>query len=214
MHGSYGLQLNKPRRAFTYTVTIPPVNPAVSLADVKANLRVFSTAEDDLIQIYIDAATEYAEKITRRWFITRTAETFRDSFDTSEGYYSDTGFEIRRSKLQSVTSIVYSLNNVETTLDAADYYVTSENDYSEVKPIENGTWPEADQILQAIKITFTAGFGTATANVPKEIQFALMQIVAAMYNNRGDCASNACNCANLTPPGAKAALLQYRIENL
>lgn len=213
-------------RDYTYVVTVPPVNPAVSLADVKAQLRVIGTAEDALLNSYIAAATDYAEKYTRRDFITRTYNTFRDCFPRGYCYpygQYNTGFEILRSKLSSINSITYLVDGVSTTVPSTVYYNTLQNDYSVVLNRENQSWPtDGDEQLQSITIDFDAGYGPNTSDVPQALQTAISQIVAAMYANRGDCggkggsssSSSSCDCESLAPSNAKSILKQYRIENL
>ena len=70
-------------RAYTYKVTVPPVNGAVSLATFKSHIKKTGSSEDALLQIYLDAAINFAEGFIRRDLITRTYETFRDFFPLS-----------------------------------------------------------------------------------------------------------------------------------
>ena len=221
------------RRDYTYTVTVPPANLAISLDMVKNYLKITNTAQDALLTIFIEAATDYAEKFTRRDFITRTYETFRDFFsDTiSEGYYTfgqnpslgvaaitgtgNVGFELRRSPLQSVEQIQYLSSGVQTTVPAAIYYNTIETDYSEVLSVEDGDWPEdADRRLQAITITFKTGYGDDDTDMPAWVTEGILQHVANMWANRGDCSGCGDSSGLLVPTTAKLLYLQNRIENL
>lgn len=216
-------------RAYTYKVTVPAAVDPVPLATVKAYLKRTSTAEDALITIFIKAATEYAEQFTRRDFITRTYETFRDFFPgLSEGYYAfgqnetlgglsfeggNVGFEIRRSPLQTIEKIEYLKENVLTLVSSAIYYNTIEDDYSEVLTLDSATWPlDADRRLQAITITFKTGFGDADTDMPSWVTEGILQHVANMWANRGDCSGS--GCAKFLPAAARSLYLQNRIENL
>ncbi len=224
-------------RAYTYKVTVPPATLPIDLATVKGYLKVTSTSDDALITSLIESATDFAEKLTRRDFITRTYATFRDFFPRwcdSEGYYAcgflpvirtntfttfggNTGFNLRRSPLQSVTSVQYLVDNVLTPVPTTIYYNTLETDYSEVLTLQDQLWPENGDIrLQAITITFISGFGNAPANMPDWIQTGLLQHIAMMYENRGDCmdAGGGCDCLRFLPATAKALYLQNRIMNL
>lgn len=218
-------------RAYTYKVISGPVNLAVDLATVKQHLRVTSTDEDALITQYINAAIAYAEKKTRRDFITRTYETFRDEWPylgTSEGYYDLSNnyyssydrirygdaklyaFELRKSPLQSVSSVEYLVDGSFVTLANTVYYNTLESDYSEVLLAEDQCWPEdKDQGLQSIKITFVSGFGDTSADVPEDIKTALLMHVTHLYQNRGDCSNE-----GMIPSMVNSIYLQSRIENL
>lgn len=221
------------RRAYTYTVTVPPAGLPVLLATAKNYLKITSTADDALITIFIGAATSYAEGFTRRDFITREYETFRDFFSNSvsEGYYTfgenpvlgagvvndsgNVGFELRRSPLQSVETITYLLDNVLTPVLAAIFYNTIETDYSEVLTVDDANWPDdADRRLQAITITFKTGFGDADTDMPAWVTEGILQHVANMYRNRGDCSACGDTAGSLLPLTAKLLYLQNRIENL
>jgi len=223
-------------RAYSYTVTEPPVNMAVSLDTVKAYLKITSTAEDATLTIFINAAIDYAEKFTRRDFISRTYETFRDFFPlwVSEGYYTlgenpsfggalaipvitggNVGFEIRRSPLQTIEFVEYLKDNVLTTVDASTYYNTLETDYSEVLTLDGESWPEdADRRLQSVRMTFVTGFGDDDTDMPVWVTEGVMQHVANMWANRGDCSSCGDTSGSLLPSTAKLLYLQNRIENL
>ena len=221
-------------RAYSYTVTVAPTEMAVSLATVKAYLKITSSAEDATLTIFINAAIDFAEKFTRRDFITRTYESFRDFFPVyaSEGYYNfgdnpafgnvavaltggNLGFEIRRSPLQTIESIEYLKDNVSTLVDSSIYYNTIETDYSEVLTLATDNWPEdADRRLQAITLTFKTGFGDTEANMPSWVTEGILQHVANMWANRGDCSDCGDTVGSMIPATAKLLYLQNRIENL
>ena len=217
------LSLTAHTRAYTYNVTEGPDELPVTLQEVKDQLRIFDDDNDDLLTLYIEAATEYAENFTRRHFITRTNTTYRDFFPGAVNYYGyyamypyysgNLGFEIRRSPLQSIETIEYLVQGVLTLVDDTVYYNTLQNDYSVVLSRDDQFWPNnADEQLQSILITFKTGIGNTSDDIPANIQLAIMQIVTAMYENRGDCA--VCDCAQFVPPTAKHLLQQIRIENL
>ena len=69
-----------------------------------------------------------------------------------------------------------------------------------------------DRQLQSIIITFKSGFGDTEADIPEDLKIAIFQIVAALYENCGDCSE--CDCNQFAPITAKAILKQNRIENL
>jgi len=166
--------------AWTYTITTAPANPAVALADVKTYLKISGTASDTLLADLTEAATNFAEAYTKRSLINRTVTTYRDSF-TSE-------IELRRSPLSSVTTVKYLLSSVLTTVADSVYYNTSETDFSRIALEDGQAWPTGGDIkLQAVEIIFVAGYGSDEASVPEDIKVALMQHIAALMENRGDC---------------------------
>ena len=83
-------------------VTAPPANP-LSLEEAKAHLRVDHTDEDDLIEIYIKAATDYIDG--RSGFLGRciVRQTWRLVID---GFH-DNEIKIPLPPLRSVNSVKY-----------------------------------------------------------------------------------------------------------
>lgn len=208
------------KRDYTYDVTSPPAQTPITLAEAKQQLRITGTAEDALITQYIQAATNYAENFTRRDFITRTYRTYRDCFPSYYGFYGygNVGFEIRRSRLQSIVQISYLTESGTSIVSPSVYYNTLQSDYSWVLSNPGQSWPDdAEKKLQSIFIDFTCGYGDNPSDVPEDIRVALMEIVTALNENRGDCSGDACSantCSGLAPGSAKSTLLQRRIENL
>ena len=224
-------------RDYTYRVSIPPTQLPIDLATVKSYLKVSTSADDALINILIRSATDFAEGYTKRDFITRTYQTFRDFFPrwcNSEGYYScgsvpgffgnlsavtvggNVGFEIERSPLQTVTSIQYLVDNVLTTVPTTTFYNTIEEDYSEILTLEDQLWPDnADRRLQTITITFVCGLGDKASDLPDWIATGLLQHIAMMYENRGDCIdTTGVNTAQFLPVTARLIYQQNRILNI
>lgn len=200
------------RKNYTYKVIVPPANKPVSLETVKQQLRIDNNDSDDLLNLYIDAATQYVEDFTSRILITRTFETYRDYFPCVYNRYNN-GFELRRSPLQSVISIQYLYNKVLQTVDDNIYYNTLESDYSKILLYCEESWPQdIDKRLQSITITFVAGYGDDESFIPSDFKNIILQIVTELYENRGDCSGS--GCSQFVPAAAKAMLLQNRIMKL
>lgn len=186
-------------KAWTYTVTAGPDCPPVSLDDLKTHARVSGSGEDSLLNMILDAVTAYAEGFTKRDFITKTYQTFRDDF-------RQVG-ELRRSKLQSVTTIKYLVSGALVTVSDAIYYNTVENDFSEILLEEGESFPtDGDVRKQAIEIIFKAGFGDDPRSVPGDLKLAILQHATNYNENRGDC-----TLADSVPASAKIVYGKYRI---
>lgn len=177
----------------------------VNLPDVKNWLKVPNTltVDDNLIISVIKSATSTFEKITGRDLINKTYKTYLDAFPCVNGLnyytgtsslafkYNDNGIVLRKSKLQSITSIQYYLDGVLTTWNAVNYYITDLPDYSAIYLVDGKEFPSnVDIRKQAVVINFVAGYGSSNANVPEDIKQALFQFIAYLYENRGDCASS------------------------
>lgn len=203
----------------TYKVTVAPANPAVTLATVKEHLRIDAsdTSDDAYLTTLISVATDFIEKYTKRDLITRTYETKRDCFpgiNDVECFGLVSGFEIRRSELQSIASIQYEDTDGNTqTVASTVYYATDSTRWSQIILDDNQVWPtDVARKKQAITITFNAGYGADETSVPDGLKQALLMTIAHLYSNRGDCVDDA--CASCITGGSNAILNSFRINDI
>jgi uncharacterized phiE125 gp8 family phage protein len=155
-------------------ITAPLVTP-VSLETAKLYLRVDHTAEDTLITSLIKAATQKGEELARRAFITQTWEMTLDEWPS--GYC----LRLYRPPLQSVTSVKY-LDGDSVEHSWTDYAADTRN---EPGVIIFNTLPSSTLLESgAISVRYVAGYGDAAANVPDNIQNAILALVAYWYENR------------------------------
>jgi uncharacterized phiE125 gp8 family phage protein len=177
-----------------YQLVADAVTKPVSLAEAKLACKVDEddTSEDDLFNIYISAATNFAEQYTGRDLINKSYIAYLDFFPNFNVTYvnNDIGafIQIQKSLLQSITSIQYYSDNVLTTFNPSNYYKSFSNDYSNIYIVNGASWPsDADVRKQSVQITFVAGYGASASNVPNDFREAILQHIAQMYANRGDC---------------------------
>lgn len=156
----------------------PATELAVSLADVKAHLRVDAADEDSLITAYIGAATELAEQATGRALMPQTWELTLDAFPEA--------FGITRVPASSVTSLKYwDADGVQQTLASNLYTLDNADDYGHafVVPVYSGAWPSSRAQINAVALRYVAGYAAA-ANVPESIKAWIKLAVGSMYENR------------------------------
>ncbi len=169
-----------------YTLITGTVNKPVTLEEVKSFLKIDDDDSDTELSRLIDTATNIAEQITGRDLLIKTYKTYLDDFPFS----SNIGIEIQKSKLQSVTSIKYLVDNVLTTFDSSNYYFTDKQEYSTIWLFDGKTYPSDVDInrKQAVEIIFTAGFSSKPCNIPQNIKQAILAHINLLNENRGDCA--------------------------
>ncbi|HWA70368.1 MAG TPA: phage head-tail connector protein [Rhizomicrobium sp.] len=167
----------------------PPAAEPVTLDQAKAWLRVESGADEDaLIAALIPAARARAEWHTGRAFVTQAWTLWLDR--------SDGVIEVPLPPLQSVASVtLYAPDGTPTVLDSGAYLVAGQRVILAQPPL---------LLRQAngIAVAFTAGYGGAE-DVPAPIASAILQIVASLYDHRG-------NDVTPTPDAALALLAPYR----
>ncbi len=118
-----------------YSLTVPATSPAIGLESIKEHIKSIQGFEDYDSQLLslIKVVTEYGEKITGRDFINKTYEGFLNRFPKDNCQ----SIEIRKSKLQSISSIQYLKDGVLTTFDPSKYYFTKSDNFS-IIALEDG----------------------------------------------------------------------------
>ncbi|MGN5354335.1 head-tail connector protein [Ralstonia sp. L16] len=186
----------------------------MSLAEAKLHLRVDFTDDDALITSLIAAARMAAENICRRAFVTQKWELTLDGFPRQNFFGSlsaiapvdafipniiaaERGYVVRfrggkielpKPVLRSVDYIKYlDEDGVEQTLDSSQYVVDAVGEPGAVTPLINTYWPTTQNVMNSVRIGFTAGYGAA-ADVPDGIKSWIKLRVATLYSNREEVA--------------------------
>lgn len=159
--------------------TAPAIEP-ITLTEVKEHLRIDSsnTSEDDFINTLIAAATVYYQSRSWRQLITATYKQYLEDFPA-------VGMELRKPPLQSVTSIKYEdINGVEQTLSSSVYQVDSKSEVGRIVLADGESFPDTDEVINAVTIEYKAGYGDAASDVPALVKSVLKLIVAHLFENR------------------------------
>ena len=161
----------------TYAVITPPPAEALTLADIKAHIRIDQDDEDDLLQGLIIVAREHLERTTGLVLISRQLRLYLDRWPRAGAV------EISRGPVQAVSEVrIYDDQGVETIVDLSDHVVDGS-----ARPVR--LWlrnrPSPGQAINGIEIDFTAGFGEASTDVPDTLKRAMMIHIAQMYEFRG-----------------------------
>lgn len=197
-------------------IVTSPAALAVSVADMKEYLRVDTNNDDDLIQSFIESATEYIKQYIRRSLITETLELTMDGFGAAEydpllklgsgvhtgsyvylsGYGNE--FDLPFNPIQSITSIkTYDRDNTESTFPSASYELDETG--GRVYLNEGYTWPSNLRHREAVKVRYVAGYGDASTDIPAPIIQAIKLYVGKMYDCREAC-EMPCMCESLLMP--------------
>jgi hypothetical protein len=182
-------------------LTNPSFEP-ITLAGVKAHLRLDTTADDTLIEsTIIPGVRDFAERHTGTVIPLRT---FRAIFDTvNKARFSPELFEwwdgVREGAIVSTDMLrelelplppLVSIESVTTTNSAGETSAyASENYYADIysEPgkliLKQGRfWPSDLRKDNCVTVDFTAGY--ANGSIPPMLKIALMQIAAHWYENR------------------------------
>jgi len=180
----------------------PPAAEPVTLDEAKAHLKVDTTDEDTLITSLVTAARARCEWHSGRALVTQGWTLWLDQWPPG-GI-----IEIPLPPLQSVSQVAsYALDDTMSVIDPAMYSVDAASAPARLAQKQPFPPPLPSlRAVNAIAVSFTAGYGDATA-VPQAIKQAILCIVADLYTNRGD--ANA-----IVGPQAEALLAPYRIFKL
>lgn len=200
-------------------VTASTDSPAISTADMKAFLRVDTTADDTVIAAYVATATEAVKQYCRRAILTETFVFKADGFayagaddrllalgpgvhTASVPYVLGGGetLDLPFPPLQSVTSIVtYDRSNNASTYSASKYGVDLQS--GRIYLNEGETWPSDLRAQDAVQVTYVAGYGSGS--IPAPILQAIRSYVEQLYDG----------CDGMTDE-IKRLLAPYRLGDL
>ena len=163
---------------YSSTTTLP-----VTLADIKAQLRIEHDAEDDHITDLIWAANDIIEKKLGRTFVSQT-------WDYSEAKFCDCHVQCRCKlflpypPLASITHIkYYDPNDTLVTMDTDDYYtIATTEDRGFVQPIQY--WPATSFYRpNAVQIRFVTGDDVLPTSY---VQLLKIWVTLLFENRSGD----------------------------
>lgn len=187
-------------------ITPPTVEP-FDLTEAKSHLRVTSTLEDALITSWITATRRMIERYLNRALITQEYELYLDTWPCTE-------IKLPFGSLQSVESVkVFIIDGTESTLVESDYYWV--DDVSEPAMVirkYNAVWPVPQYARpNAIKITFTCGYGDAGSDVPEDIISAIKIRLTDLHENRGSVAVGQAVLVNKIPNYMEDLIHSYKL---
>jgi len=173
----------------SYTIITPATIKALTVQEVKDYLRVDSDAEDTLLGVLIDAATQMAESYLGRFLLTTVIEEFYDFFPVYktgvDPFHGDRNIiYLSRGPVQSLASVKYiDGNGDEITVSASDYRTDLVGEPARVFP-EDG-WYGTKDTVNAVIIRYTCGY-TQASDVPANIKMAMLLMIGEMYEKRVD----------------------------
>lgn len=162
----------------------------VSRSEAKAWLRIEDstsyTAEDTLLDAIVARARERFEEMAQRACLIQTFDYYLDT-EPDDGC----AISLPKAPLVSVTSIKgFSSTEVTdsggTAMSTSDYYVDTASEFGRVMPVSGAVYPTATRDINPVIVRFTAGYSSGSSGVPEGVKAEIKQIVAALYEHRGD----------------------------
>ncbi len=160
------------------SILAPPALDPVTLTEAKAFLQLDSTFEDALVGDLVKAATEAVEQATGKALMARTLQQGFTRWP-ARGIFALQACPL----IQLVQVQRRDAAGVHSVVDPAAYYV--DQDTARLIALPGFTPPAFIRPAEAILVDFIAGYGNAESDVPAPLRTALLLIVRALYENRG-----------------------------
>ena len=153
--------------------TCDAAHEVLSLADVKSQLRITSTSDDDSLREFIVSVRHSVEQFIQKTLITSVWEYKLDSFPAE--------ICLPMGPIQSVTTVAY----VDTNGDAQTFTDFQNDSKGRLRPAYGFNWPATRNQYDAVTITYVAG-QTHAGNVAPDIKHAMLLLVGAADVGRED----------------------------
>ena len=162
-----------------YKRTVDASTEPVTLAEAKRHLRedLVNTDNDTDISAAIKAARHACEERLQRTLITTTWQLTLDAFP--EAIYLPMARIIAVSALQ-----YYDADGALQTLSGADYLVDTASEPGYIVPGYGLSWPATQDRINAVVVTYTAGYGAAASDVPAPIKQWIKLALGDLYEIR------------------------------
>ncbi|TVQ82094.1 MAG: hypothetical protein EA357_10595 [Micavibrio sp.] len=159
--------------------TAPPLAEPVTLTEASAHLRLDAGGEEETLAAMIAAARGICENYTGRCFVRQGFSQFLDRFPVSGEIRL-----LRRPLLELEAVKIHDAAGGITEQNLSHYLTDQANARVTLK--DGVVPPRAGRKTGGIEIAFAAGYGDMPADVPQDIRQAVLRVLAALYENRGE----------------------------
>jgi len=177
----------------------PAIEP-LSLTEVKNYIKVEHDSDNSLIESLIASARIICELMTGVNLINRNYSMYIDSWADRELY-------LPMAPVQSISAVkVYGEAGTSSDFSVSSFYLDNKNLFKPRIVLNSGAvTPIPTRDANGIEICITSGFGAASSDIPELLKQGMLQLIAYMYENRGDSLNNATRLS-----GAREIFKSYR----
>jgi uncharacterized phiE125 gp8 family phage protein len=147
------------------------------LTEVKSHLRVDGTDEDTMLTSLITIVRHLTETKTGRAIMPTTYRLVLDEFP-------DDLIQLDFARVISVTSITYyDPEGLLQIVNPDDYLIDTISSPGWIEPAPGKAWPATQPRINAVAITYVAGYATAAA-VPGSLKQWMLLTLGTLYAQR------------------------------
>lgn len=157
-------------------ITAPTETP-IDVSVLKEHLRISSSDQSNVLEIYLNAAVQWVETYTGRALMTQTWRVTLPSFPARTWLpYA--------APLVGITHVkYYDTSNVQQTLASTVYTVPADGEPACLLLASGQSWPSLYLRDDAIAVTYDVG-AAAAADVPAPLRQAVLLLAGHFYENR------------------------------
>ncbi|MBR7653044.1 hypothetical protein HED50_08985 [Ochrobactrum oryzae] len=159
----------------TMFLVTPPALEPVTIADVRAFLRISTESEDDVLHRLIATAREIIEAETGLSLIDQTWRLRVDRWPRSGR------LALFKYPVKAVTSVVAYRVDGTAICFSPEEFVLHHN--RRPQRLYMAQYPDAAQFI-GLEVDFLAGFGESGVEVPDALKHAILTLVAHLYESR------------------------------
>lgn len=190
----------------TYRITTGPTSEPITLSFIRNFLKLDDiTADDDLLLALLASARLWVENLTGRCLMQQTVTQYLSAFPCGRV------LELVRTPAASVTSLQYKASPSASYTTWADTNYTLDEVFEPSRIVLNYglAWPTITPDLDVVKITYVAGY-TSASDIPAPIKQAMCLLIGYWYDNREDMQVSETN--NPAVRSAMWLLDQYKLQ--
>ncbi|WP_417667351.1 head-tail connector protein [Roseibium sp.] len=161
----------------TCVLIVPPAAEPVSVADMRAHLRLPGTQEDGLLAELVVAARQQVERETGRALISQGWRLYLEHWPVGRIIQLPVAPVIEVSEISA-----YDLGGHAQLLDPDDYTLDRSVSPARIRVKVGAGLPSSS--LLGLEIDFTAGYGETAATVPATLKQAIRLLAAHWFENR------------------------------
>jgi uncharacterized phiE125 gp8 family phage protein len=188
-------------------VVTPHEVTVVSTADLKTHLRITFSDDDTYIAACEAAAVRMVEEYTNLYLGTTSLVQYGNSFSDLKILYKSPV----SNTVSHLPTVSYYSGAAWNTLATTEYEFVPLIKPARLYPSDDSSLPSTDDVFQAWKISYYAGYATTT-DIPQPLIQAVKIIVADMYENRQSVIVG--KIVSTIPKTAEYLMNPYKIQTL